>query len=528
MKSYLIYIAFILLFMPFMAKSQSETIIDRGQFTRSHAAEIFGDKIVLSNNIPKPNIFRGLTPTKLMLSILDKDLNIIDSINFSQKGADILEIESIGDTILAVGMRIWPVDSPKGKNKVLFYDTNFNLLSTYFTRPPNAEALTLIDIEPFGDTLILSYVEFPLYLLRIPETKPFLEIVSLKSRKKISTVTYHDSLLNTGRGRQANTSFTKMMRFKNGFLAMDREVGGGNNVIIYKLNAQFELESYVKWSDPSLVQLLPVPISLPPALDLGGDKFIKNKKGEVFLTGQVGQRHIGLLKLDTNLQGKRLDTFDMVRYKYDDSYNGYSRHLYPEEFKNNTDFITPDSIFFAVSMYRFNHFFISPRAEYEHTHQDIIVYNMDTSGNLNWRKRIAQDSVFFLAESIFATKDGGAVVFAGKMDLKKDMQPHEMVSIIKLDRFGNVINEREFKAPEPAWSVYPNPLSTNFTLEGLPENEPLQLQLLNINGQIVWQQEGKTRQWQLPSTIEKGVYLLKLTNAQGQPIGMRKVVVQGE
>ena len=189
------------------------------------------------------------------------------------------------------------------------------------------------------------------------------------------------------------------------------------------------------------------------------------------------------------------------------------------------DYISTDSVFFAVTGKFLN---ANALSFLEQDSTVLYLYNYNANqGKLNWRREIVPGNNLYWNTSV-TVLPGNRYLMAFNEQRWKVPHDNLRTHIMIFNGKGEVINEREFKAPEPAWSVYPNPLSTNFTLEGLPENEPLQLQLLNINGQIVWQQEGKTRQWQLPSTIEKGVYLLKLTNAQGQPLGLRKVVVQGD
>lgn len=76
---------------------------------------------------------------------------------------------------------------------------------------------------------------------------------------------------------------------------------------------------------------------------------------------------------------------------------------------------------------------------------------------------------------------------------------------------------------EVQWNIYPNPFSTEFTIEDLPiQKGTIQITIYNIQGQEVFKKEITEANPRIRPDINSGNFILKLTQ-KGKVIGMHKV-----
>ena len=76
------------------------------------------------------------------------------------------------------------------------------------------------------------------------------------------------------------------------------------------------------------------------------------------------------------------------------------------------------------------------------------------------------------------------------------------------------------KLKSPAFSVYPNPFSTDLNIEG---DDIVSIEIVNLAGQVILKTEANRINKITASALAKGVYILKITDANGN-VQSKKVI----
>ncbi len=150
--------------------------------------------------------------------------------------------------------------------------------------------------------------------------------------------------------------------------------------------------------------------------------------------------------------------------------------------------------------------------------QKLVVLSFDDQLNLLWRKESYQTPVNLLPYSAVATPDGGAIILGSIDDTISYVNGQVDVYYLRIDSTGyfSPLSAKEFDGMvSTAKSIFPNPVSTSFTIEGLIDNETYQVGIYDLRGNLMKRLKLEYP-FQMDATeLEKGAYLLILQDAGG-------------
>lgn len=231
--------------------------------------------------------------------------------------------------------------------------------------------------------------------------------------------------------------------------------------------------------------------------------------GNILGYGQLGLQTLALVKMDTNLNQIAIDTFSTIQGKS----TKVDRGMLDASAVDQVYFITAEDPLFTASNLQSG------------LMNKMKLWRVDTGGNMIWSVLI-NDSSYYLPTKTVATSDGGALFFSMKYDWRIDPSPKTALSIIKLDSNGNFValHEKEFSYQKPVnFSIYPNPVKTNFNISGIESAKTAAILIYNIDGTMLKEISNPSSTVFDVSDITPGTYLLRVLYKDGRQ-GMTKVV----
>ncbi len=159
---------------------------------------------------------------------------------------------------------------------------------------------------------------------------------------------------------------------------------------------------------------------------------------------------------------------------------------------------------------------------------DLVVSRFDPDLNLKWRKTVDIPGSSFFSISVVGTPDNGATILSVTLDTNQvnTFIGYNDLHILHIDSTGyySPLSTDDF---EDMWSssisVFPNPVSIDFSISGLEENEEYQAGVYAVEGNLV-----KRLSVSYPfevelSGIKAGSYLLILQDNEGKRVTRRFV-----
>lgn len=143
----------------------------------------------------------------------------------------------------------------------------------------------------------------------------------------------------------------------------------------------------------------------------------------------------------------------------------------------------------------------------------------DTAGNFHWSRLVGdQDSAYYYPWTVAATPDGGALIFSSKYDHRHSLDPHYMLSVIKIQGNGDVLSEKEYPmASGKALEIFPNPVKDKLQFELPDEEKASSYSIISMGGELVV--SGKMTpdktSIDLPE-MKPGIYMISLSCGNGE------------
>ena len=505
-------LTFLIAHFHFAGAQISEVIFNNDDEPRPFSAASFDDGRVLFSSY---ELFQTsaaqVTPEDNKLFLLDTNLSKLDSIVVDQElnlsNSSSLCMANYQDSLIIVGVQSYKTGVRSIKDyHFLFINSNLSIKDTISIKVDDRFSVGLYDIKINNNWLFASIFDFQNGIIH-----PGLITIDLKNKNILSDTTFRNI------NNPSLNIFSGILKINNSYYFGDADVTSPNQ--FYKLNSELKIVEEISRDSIKVFGGI--------SHSIGTDILIQGANDQLYFTGTYGREWLLLGKTDTSFSKFRLDTFgiDCIQHPVVPSacFSETNRN-----FLGYHDYRTPDSLFLMTGQGEYNFHNIEYRVENNmRVQSDIFVYNVDTSGQVNWRKEIAQDSVYFHPWELVATPDGGALVFSSKYDPRYKKEYHLRISIIKIDRFGNIVGEQEFAAPRAQWSVYPNPAKGKVHITGLPDAHlRKKVVLMDLSGKTVLEQQYKNGEdLQLPAALQ-GPYLLQVQNENGRRLGVRKVMVE--
>ncbi len=207
-------------------------------------------------------------------------------------------------------------------------------------------------------------------------------------------------------------------------------------------------------------------------------------------------------KTDTDLSVSILDTTHNTEY-----YSFRNEHEGHEflAFWDNLSFIDKNNIY-MLGTYNF-----SPNP-YETEPSWLCVNNLNDSLGLTWQKIIGGDA-YYNATNIIATEDGGCFISSTRSD-NTNSYDYDMY-FLKLDPNGNITHINGEPSEQKAKEVilYPNPATTELTIQKAVQVGNCNVEFYNMEGKKVFYQELISNTTKIDiSSLQKGSYIYKITD----------------
>ena len=491
----------------------SEVLFGNDDNPRPNCAAVLKDGNVLFASYERDqSSTSSLTFNKNKIFLLDSSLNKIDSINIDQEwnmdNSYSAYMTNYQDSLAILGVASSDLNF-QSTNDILILLLNSQLEIKDSLRIINESRLnpSLANFRILGNKLWMNLSEFDNGILH-----PWVVVIDMLNMKVLKDTLYKD-LNNPGRN-----IFSGVLKINDSYYLGNGDVTSSNQ--FYKINSNYNLTAEVSRKS--------ITIFGESSHSIGTDLLIKGTNNSIYFAGTYNAEYLILGKTDSSFSHFHLDTFGIDCVPHDVFPNLACFSTTNWELFGFNDYRTLDSIYLMTGQGEYSLSNLEYRIENDmRVQSDIFVYNVDTSGQVNWRKEIAQDSVYFHPWELVATPDGGALVFSSKYDPRYKKEYHLRISIIKIDRFGNIVGEQEFAAPRAQWSVYPNPAKGKVHITGLPDAHlRKKVVLMDLSGKTVLEQEYKSGEdLQLPAALQ-GTYLLQVQNENGRRLGVRKIVVE--
>ncbi len=142
----------------------------------------------------------------------------------------------------------------------------------------------------------------------------------------------------------------------------------------------------------------------------------------------------------------------------------------------------------------------------------VFVNNLNDTLGLNWQKLIGGDA-FYSVMNIIATEDGGCFIAATRSD-NTNSYDYDMY-FLKLDPNGNITHINGEPSEQKAKEVilYPNPATTQLTIQKAVQVGNCNVEFYNITGKKVFYQELTSNTTKIDiSNLQKGSYIYKITD----------------
>lgn len=435
-------------------------------------------------NYNSANQFKGIS-TEALIYKGNSDLNLLDSLNLSQyDGNDIFHITNIltleADKLLVLGQGITQNPHQTETSYALVVDTSLNVLRNY-----NSGSRT--------DTIFLS----------------------------LNATAVNHNLVTGGAWLIGNTVHP--------------------GYIVYSSNGTIIKETLLKSLPPCAITALyasndqiycgfkPAPYGIATldttnydiqtldtsgyGMSVGGFFQFNNVPGDIYAYGEYRLHHLGLYKI-RNTSAILIDTFASVPNPILQTKSTVvDAGVVSARNENSIYFPTTEGAYYDPS-------YLQPGL-FSH----LKLWQIDTAGSVIWSYTKA-DSAYYFPTKTLATSDGGALFFSMKYDWEIDPSPKTALSIIKLDSNGNFValHEKEFSYQKPVnFSIYPNPIKTNFNISGIESAKTAAILIYNIDGTLLKEILNPSSTVMDISDITSGTYILRVLYKDGRQ-GMTKVI----
>lgn len=459
--------------------AQEEQIISKGRYSMAYDADIMGNRLLFGiNAYTYFGVNASVWPWHGTLYATDLDLNILDSLNFDQyfgfaTGSYVGAVKNYKDSIALVAVGDADANPAIHSNYILYMDTSLEVLDTILIRAERDTQLINVNHHIMDSVLITVNQQRG---LNDPLAYANIGVYDLGTGAEIDSFNFK---------ADTDGAFRNMTFFNNKYICTP------NYIVPYPfvtLNADFSYDRVYGRKD------------FNPWLFYRIDNFLCSDDRHLYTAGYFSSDFVAMIKFNKNLEVVRMDT----------AYVPDRTH----EQRGCVDYVSLDNIFIGVGQ----------NANVEGS-QFIHIFNMDTTGNFNWHTTIFQDSsIRFILYEVVASPDGGAFIISSKYDPNYMTDEHYRVSIMKIDSTGQVIAEREFRAPK-AFDIYPNPAKDVVQVEGLPKSRLFTAVVLDINGREVLRKELDGERKLDVSGLASGTYLLQVHTGQGF-VGSGKLVVE--
>ena len=211
-----------------------------------------------------------------------------------------------------------------------------------------------------------------------------------------------------------------------------------------------------------------------------------------------------------------LDNFEITHFDHFATVNTDTTD-YPAVLKA-MDFVDENNIYVGgTTNFTAPIYFFPPPSQY-------IVANYDRELNKRWERRYGDTTRNHLMSNVFATTDGGALLFGYSFDNNTDLRTD--LYIVKIAGDGTVDSETIIPLSERI-KVFPNPATDKINVE-LPENmgNDLSLKIYSITGQILLEVNDYSGEGIDIRFLPSGNYVLEITDVTNRKKWVEKIVKQ--
>jgi hypothetical protein len=151
----------------------------------------------------------------------------------------------------------------------------------------------------------------------------------------------------------------------------------------------------------------------------------------------------------------------------------------------------------------------------------IRLVKFDSSYRQLWVRRYGDDACYFL-QGIFATNDGGCLMYGSRYDL--NIIPKCDGYILKVDGNGAVVSETSIPMVTPRIVVFPNPSSEFLTIDLPSLSGEIDVRVFDAQGKLVLSEKGRNAEKSLNiQELASGNYVLQVWQ-KGQLLGVAQWV----
>ncbi len=230
--------------------------------------------------------------------------------------------------------------------------------------------------------------------------------------------------------------------------------------------------------------------------------------------GIYNVQSFAVIKFNQNFQRVRIDTL-LSEWSHSPSSTGYLENSI-NSMGVNCDYHTPDSIFMIGGM-PFNNGVNWLLGDSVKAPLQVVL--ADTAGNFHWSRTVGDgDSAYYYAMTVVATDDGGALIFSSKYDHTHSIEPHYLLSVIKIQGNGEVISENEYSlARGKALTLFPNPVASRVNFQLPSDMQAVAFRIFCQSSSLVASGgiEGELDFIKV-NDLSAGIYILEITDVEGQ------------
>lgn len=444
--------------------------------------EIFNGKVHLAvfNEVHSGN----LDSVTSSILVLDQDGNLeqelkIDSLLTDQYLVPTALATSGTDTLMIA------LDSESDSSYLQLWNARYEDIGSYPLVNDSGRFLPTT-INHFSDTCLMAGIYFHDSLGAMEAVRVYKAANLVKELNFANTGSYY---------------FISTKRFKDKYLL---GYNSANNEYLAVLNRNFEVDTVLARANS------------PDASTRDIHDFIVAPGKEHFYTIMAYQRtHFGIARYDQHFNRVSLDTLPALNP------GNFSSNENFRPIRKFCDYRNPDSIFMIGSRRRVNNGQqLNPAIE-----NKLKIACADTSGKWHWSRDVGEDGCYYYPGRVLATEDGGALVFSAKYNPQTKAQAHYLLSIIKIQGDGSVLNEREYSlSPASHLNIYPNPANDYVRVSLQKHGKNTRYRIMNLSGQVVLQGPLDQKNFTIHLTpLVPGSYHLEITDENGL-VGVQRFV----
>ncbi|HBS85140.1 MAG: hypothetical protein A2W91_01510 [Bacteroidetes bacterium GWF2_38_335] len=171
--------------------------------------------------------------------------------------------------------------------------------------------------------------------------------------------------------------------------------------------------------------------------------------------------------------------------------------------KNCVSFIDGERFYFG-GMHNYN----VESTLYNEQYRWFLLYKMDVSGNVIWRKYYGGECNYNLI-SVQATSDGGCIMSGNYFNFPEKEYPDIDAIIIKVDSLGNMINSSNIPMVMKNFIVYPNPAKEKIFIESDASID--KVEIFDVSGIKIKKDIVNSNNYQTNiSNLKKGLYFIRI------------------